>query len=215
MVTRKEYRSDMVKAARSVLIELVRLLGEYRDGIVLIGGWVPELLFPDAEMPHVGSIDVDLALDHRKLRDEGYRTIREHLLARGYVEGRQPFIFLRTIGSEGGEIVVEVDLLAGEYEGTVNNRRHQQVQGVHARKARGSELAFELAREMTIEGELPGGGKDTVSVRVATIVPFLVMKGMAMHDRLKEKDAWDIYYCVRRYPGGVDALVRSSSGLRA
>jgi hypothetical protein len=38
-------------------------------------------------------------------------------------------------------------------------------------------------------------------------VPFIVMKGMALVDRLKEKDAYDIYYCVRRYPGGVGALV--------
>ena len=37
-------------------------------------------------------------------------------------------------------------------------------------------------------------------------MPFLVMKGMALADRLKEKDPWDIYYCVRNYPGGLDAL---------
>lgn len=33
------------------------------------------------------------------------------------------------------------------------------------------------------------------------------MKAMALEDRLKEKDAWDIYYCLRHYPGGIDALV--------
>lgn len=33
------------------------------------------------------------------------------------------------------------------------------------------------------------------------------MKSMALKSRLKEKDAWDIHYCVRYYPGGVDALV--------
>jgi hypothetical protein len=30
---------------------------------------------------------------------------------------------------------------------------------------------------------------------------------MAMNTRLKEKDAWDIYYCVRHYPEGIDALL--------
>lgn len=29
---------------------------------------------------------------------------------------------------------------------------------------------------------------------------------MALHDRIKEKDAWDIYYCVRHYPGGNEKL---------
>ncbi len=41
------------------MLELVRLLGEYRDDMVIIGGWVPELLLPGAETKHVGSTDVD------------------------------------------------------------------------------------------------------------------------------------------------------------
>jgi hypothetical protein len=62
--------------------------------------------------------------------------------------------------------------------------------------------------DVAVEGDLPGGGKDTVTVRVASVVPFLVMKGMAMHDRLKAKDAWDIYFCIRNYAGGIEALAR-------
>ena len=31
------------------MLELVRLLGEYRDDIVVVGGWVPELLLPDLQ----------------------------------------------------------------------------------------------------------------------------------------------------------------------
>ncbi len=33
------------------------------------------------------------------------------------------------------------------------------------------------------------------------------MKAMALADRMKEKDAWDIWFCVTYYPGGLDALV--------
>jgi len=32
------------------------------------------------------------------------------------------------------------------------------------------------------------------------------MKGMALSDRLKEKDSYDIYYSVCHYPGGLEAL---------
>jgi hypothetical protein len=32
------------------------------------------------------------------------------------------------------------------------------------------------------------------------------MKGMALHDRLKEKDAYDICFTLANYPGGLDAL---------
>ncbi len=45
MVTKRtDYTAEAVEAARSVMLELTRLLGEYRDGMVIIGGWVPELL---------------------------------------------------------------------------------------------------------------------------------------------------------------------------
>ncbi|GBE37492.1 hypothetical protein BMS3Bbin08_00082 [bacterium BMS3Bbin08] len=54
MVTRRDYTSESVEAARSVLIELVHLLGEYKDDIVLIGGWIPEVLLPHSSGPHVG-----------------------------------------------------------------------------------------------------------------------------------------------------------------
>ena len=49
-----------VMAARSVLVELVHLLGEYWENIVLVGGWVPELLLSTNKSPHIESIDVDL-----------------------------------------------------------------------------------------------------------------------------------------------------------
>jgi hypothetical protein len=210
MVTRKDYTAEAVRAAHSVLIELMNLLGEYRENIVLIGGWVPDLLLSKEGEPHVGSIDVDLALDHKKIKDEGYRTIRVLLLNGGYEEGDQPFVFERTVDVDGKEVVVEVDFLAGEYEGTGKKHRHQKIeeQGMRPRKARGCDIVFEEPKEEIIEGQLPGGGKDSVKVRVASIVPFFVMKGMAMEGRLKEKDPWDVYYCIKNYPGGVDALVQ-------
>ncbi|MFH0798807.1 MAG: nucleotidyl transferase AbiEii/AbiGii toxin family protein [Pseudomonadota bacterium] len=207
MVTKIDYEARAVHAARSVLLELTHLLGAYHEDIVLVGGWVPELLLPSKESPHVGSTDVDLALNHRSIEAEGYETILKLLKDRGYEEGPQPFIFFRKLVVEGQEIVVQVDLLAGEYEGATKKHRHQKVQDVHARKARGCDLAFEHPVEIKLEGYLPDGGKDSVTVRVASIVPFIVMKGMALADRMKEKDAWDIYYCLKNYPGGLDPLV--------
>jgi hypothetical protein len=170
MVTKRDYSEDLVEATRSVLLELVHLLGEYWDHIVLIGGWVPELLMGSKEFPHIGSIDVDLALNHLMLKDEGYKSIEKLLVDRGYLPGKSPSMFERKVAIGGSEITVQVDLLSGEYQGTGKSHRHQKIQ-------------------------------------VASIVPFLVMKGMALNDRLKEKDAWDIYYCIQNYPGGLEVVV--------
>ena len=86
--TRRDYSAELVQAARAVLIEVMHVLGEYRGEIVLVGGWVPELLLPRAGHRHVGSTDIDLALDHRRFPPSGYRRLKELLESRGYVRYR-------------------------------------------------------------------------------------------------------------------------------
>jgi hypothetical protein len=43
--SRTEYSERATEAARRVMLELIRILGEYQNDLVLVGGWVPELLF--------------------------------------------------------------------------------------------------------------------------------------------------------------------------
>jgi hypothetical protein len=112
MVTRTDYNSSLVDAAYSVLIELMKILGEYREYIVLIGGWVSQLLFQETGDLHTGSIDIDLALDHTKISDESYKGIYELLVGRGYRQGKQPFMFYRTLTVEERDVSIQVDLLS-------------------------------------------------------------------------------------------------------
>jgi hypothetical protein len=208
VVTRSDYGLREVKACRSVLLEVVRVLGAFGDQMVIIGGWVPAFLFPETEDPHVGSLDIDIALDFKGIRDDSYRTLLTALRANGYDQDReQPFRFFREVGtSDEAGMVVEVDLMAGEYGGTGRGRRTQRVQNVRARKARGCDLAFVDPVTASLEGDLPEGGRDASRFRVAGVAPFLVMKGMALFDRMKAKDAYDIFYCMEKLRGGAAAL---------
>ena len=208
MVSRSNYGEKEVNACKSVLLEIGHLFGELRDEMVIIGGWIPTFLLPQSKEPHIGSLDIDVALNFSKIPDDTYQTILKTFLKRGYTQDKeQPFRFFRKVAIEGAEpINVEVDLMAGEYGGTGKGHRTQVVQDVRARKARGCDLAFQSAITVTLEGELPEGEKDKVSFKVAGIVPFLVMKGMTMYERMKEKDAYDIFYCVEYYPGGIQKL---------
>ncbi|MGB2800082.1 MAG: hypothetical protein WBC82_09605 [Dehalococcoidia bacterium] len=219
MVRQSDYREPEVQACFSVLLEIMTILGEFRENTVIVGGNVPSLLIPSATEKHTGTLDIDLALNFKHISHDTYKTIVETLIARGYYqkEHEQPFIFYRFYrdveDTFGNKVTVGIDLLAGEYGGTGKGRRHQKMQDALARKVRGCDLVFDSAVRVNLTGTLPGGAKNEVTVRVPSIGPFLVTKGMALWERMKEKDAYDIYYCCRNYPGGLTALVEATKPL--
>ena len=138
MVSRRDYTAQAVAACKSVLVELVHMLGEIRDHLVIVGGWVPVLLVTDATEPHPGTLDIDVALDFRKIPEVTYQSILRTFTSRGFrQDAEQPFRFFRTVSPpHGRRVEVEVDLLAGEYGGTGPGHRTQRVQDARARKAR-------------------------------------------------------------------------------
>ena len=81
MVTLDDYNDDSIAACRSVLVEAFTVLGRHRGHLVLVGGWVPPLLMPGAG--HIGSIDVDLAIDSRQIPPHLYETIGNDLRRAG------------------------------------------------------------------------------------------------------------------------------------
>lgn len=88
-----------VDASHQVLMEVVHVLGAYLGQSVIVGGWVPQLYFPGDG--HIGSLDVDLALDGQKIQPAAYGTIKDHgkdrdVVARDAFERSQ--VFLKTTG---------------------------------------------------------------------------------------------------------------------
>ena len=55
-----DYDDRTTAAVRSVLLEIGQILGSFRRKFAVIGGAVPWLLLDGADMPHVGTGDVDL-----------------------------------------------------------------------------------------------------------------------------------------------------------
>ena len=62
---------------------------------------------------------------------------------------------------------------------------------------------------------MPAGGTNRVEIAVCSIPALLAMKGHALAGRYKQKDAYDIYYCVRNYPGGIEVLAEECRPLLA
>lgn len=87
-----DYTDRQVEAARRVLVDIGQVLASFRDAVVVVGGWVPDLLLPAAKPAHVGSIDVDLALNAAKLGDGRYAELLKLLLDTGrYEKGEKIF----------------------------------------------------------------------------------------------------------------------------
>lgn len=106
-----DYGSRQVLAARMVLVDLGQVLAAFRDRIVVVGGWVPELSFPDADPEHVGSVDVDLALNTEKLSDGQYAEVIQSLLKTGrYRQGEKQFQLVADVSLEDGEVPVQVEI---------------------------------------------------------------------------------------------------------
>lgn len=190
------------------MLELWSILGEYADAMTLVGGSAPPLLVGDVpDDPYVGTLDVDLVIDPLAVAEETYRSIAEQLRGRDYEQGRQPFQWLRTVVVDGESIDVEVDLLAPKTTRTGRSHRHERIEGEPLpRRTAGAELVRESFVESEVRGRLPDGRPNRVRLRVASAAVIVVLKALAMRQRDKPKDAYDIDYLLAHHPGGIEAV---------
>jgi len=127
MSDKPQFEDSRVQASRSVLIDVLTVLAGDLKAIAVVGGWVPELVFPGEG--HIGSLDVDLALDGRLIKPAAYNTIREKLLKAGYrmKEPGVTNVFVRDVPAGSQTIVVKLDLITGEQEAPVTEASHQHI----------------------------------------------------------------------------------------
>ncbi len=149
--------------SQSILLELLTILGRYRDGLYLVGGWVPYFLLKHYQKPsdpfvHIGSIDIDLVIDESKISENQYSTIVELITDKKYKPRKTktgaliPFSFEKNIDG----VDIAVDFLAREYGGTSKKHRHQRIDNdLLARKARGADLLPEHHVIFKLDGFLP------------------------------------------------------------
>jgi hypothetical protein len=204
------YDARATRAVRTALIDLAQVLGDYLKDIVVIGGAVPWLLLPDAETPHVGTIDIDLALNPKTLQtNKRYADLVQSLENNGFerqLEGLQTFQLRKMVRVDEAELVaVTLDLLKPNKPPTTRNRP-ALIPNFRVVDADGAEFALQNPQIITLQGAMSDGRNNTVRLPVADLPSFLVMKGYALQKRDKPKDAYDIYYVIKNYPTGLEEL---------
>ena len=207
--TKLTFAAGIANVSLSYLLELMITLQPYKDGLVLVGGWVPFLLLEQfqkdkTEFKHIGSKDIDIAINSAVISEGSYAKIVDLLKERGYLlkPGTQ-YSYIKHVATELGEDVIQVDFLAQEFGGTGKGHRHQIVQGdFFARKGQGVDIAFINPVEQVLAGELPNKAKAQIAFHIADIASIITMKGYALDSRYKEKDAYDIYSLIKYYKEG-------------
>ena len=207
-----DYDNRLTEAVKSVLIEIGQILGSFRGKFAVVGGAVPWLLLDNDDMRHVGTVDIDLGLDPEALGDGEYVKLVTTLMKHGYVqdENRRKFQLVRSVATTDGgpPIDVVVDFLMPR--GAEITKNHPpMIDKFAVMRADGAELALRFYEMVQIDGPIPEGGVNSVRIAVASIPALLAMKGFALDGRYKQKDAYDIYYCVRNFPGGPEALAEA------
>lgn len=204
-----EYEDRATAAVKSVLVEIGQILGSFQGKYAVIGGAVPWLLLDNHEMPHVGTLDVDLGLDAEALGEGEYARLVETLMGHDYKQSRELRKFQlvrRIIPPDGGNpIDVIVDFLMPR-EAVIEKNKPPIVEDFAVQRADGADLALHFNEMVAVRAAMPNGGTNKVEIAVCSIPALLAMKGHAVNGRYKQKDSYDIYYCVRNYPGGIAKL---------
>jgi hypothetical protein len=201
----------MTQAVYATCLYIATKLGDLKDELVIIGGLVPSLLVPQSELPrdeqrHVGSLDVDLGLAIAVLDDERYHEISERLREAGFqcdvkADGKPTSQRWRV---QEGKRNVTVDFLIpptreGESGGTLRNLE----EGFAAIITPGLELAFQDRQLVTLTGRTIRGEEATRELWVCGPGAFIVLKALALHLRGANKDAYDLFYLLQNFEGGI------------
>ena len=208
------YTSLHADLCERTLVTLLRGLGPWKRGVYLAGGLVPRYLIERESKgetqlpPHAGTTDVDLVVDLDVLAGiEAYRRLEQNLKAMGFVRGTndegqaQHFSWRKSVGDG---ITIVVDLLCdaaieegGRVAAIPGERRLSALQIPGAHLVVADYVEVEITAQLLDER-----GIATETVRVANIVPFVVLKALAYDDRFEEKDAYDLIYALMYYGTG-------------
>jgi hypothetical protein len=204
---------DQVTTGRCerALLTLLGDIGPWRERIYLAGGLAPRYLtgvLPEGAEAHVGTTDVDVIIGLAVADEapETYRTLQNNLEKASFLLREPSFRWAREVDGVTVfiEFLCETDQVQpgrifrpkGEYTGSK----------LGAFNVRGAQLARQDYLELQIRGErLDDGGHSAVTLRVASVLPYTVLKIFSFQDRHENKDAYDLIFTLLNQDTGPSA----------
>lgn len=205
-----EYTTTLCERAQ---LALLKCAGPWNQRIFLVGGLAPRYLIPvlpTYAAPHVGTTDIDLVIGIAIASSEiePYDTLLANIKSAGfrlYEDPRGGTVSFRwCVVIDGKTVIVEFLTEQGAQPGRIVRPRQGTGSSLGAFETRGASLVALDFVEREIRGQLPDGSESFGTIRVANLLPFVVLKSLALHDRAlkKFKDAYDIVFVLKNWPGG-------------
>lgn len=207
------YPGDQVERVRATCLYVATKLGDLMEDLVVVGGLVPSLLVDQTKLPkgvdaHVGTLDLNLGLTVALLDQGRYEALTERLRAAGFQpDENEAGNLTRQRWRIGSDERVTVDfLISPSLPGDRAGRLRDIERDFAAVIARGVHLAFRDREIVPLSGMTLFGETATREIRVAGPGAHVVLKALAFDGRGENKDAYDLYYLVRNFAGGVGAV---------
>ena len=206
-----EYKSEQVELVRATCLYVATKLGDMMEDLLIVGGLVPSLIVDQEPLGesldrHVGTMDLDVGLQLALLNEGRYRELSGRLRDAGFkMDTNDAGKPTRQRWAIANARTVTLDfLIQPSREGDKPGRLRDLEGDFAAIIAPGLRCAFRDRTRVTLQGTTLFGEKATREVWVSDAGAYVVLKALAFDSRGENKDAYDLFYVVRNYGGGVD-----------
>lgn len=209
-----DYDDTTTARCERALVTLLGEIGPWSNRIYLAGGLAPKYIvgtLPEGARPHVGTTDVDLviALTVADESPEAYRTL-ENNLRKAEFHDDSSFQWSRKV--DGVTVTVEFLCETDKVEpGRIFKPKQGTGSGLGAFNVPGAQLVARDYTHVDIAADrLDDGGRSKVTVRVAGLLSYTILKTLVFQDRHENKDAYDLIFCLLNYGDGPEDAARAA-----
>ncbi len=218
------YLPEWVEHTRAACLYLATILGDLlTEDLIVIGGLVPGMLIPqdilpEGVPPHPGTMDLDLGLKLALLDGSRYAEIAKRLRQADFevhrnASGNPVLQTWKIRGSQQQLVTIDFLISPSSEASPPSNIKHLEGD-FGAVITPGLELAFDDREFVSMQGVTIMGEQATRDIPVCGPGAFVMLKALAFRNRGEPKDAYDLYYGIRNFGGGVAEVAVRLSSLR-
>ncbi len=211
-----DYPLEWVEHVRAACLYVATVLGDLLiEELVVVGGLVPSLLITQDALPegiplHPGTMDLDLGLNLGVLDGSRYQEIAKRLRqadfkAQQNAAGNRVLQTWTVQGNHGQEVTVDFLIGPSTEADRASGIKHLE-SDFGAVITPGLNLAFRDREIVPMDGITIMGERAKRDIPVCGPGAFVILKALAFRSRGEPKDAYDLYYTVRNFGGGVDEV---------